>query len=735
MGGIIFCLLSMGVLVDLYGRIGLWFLVLCILVSWLSFKLKVIPFNRNTWSHPSVPFAFLATIFGLLFYHNYNQESFSFESIDIAFFASGSLFLLMTILFSKSNTSTLYTWYERNFPRLMFSNKVRPFRYTQGYIVYLAALLWLFSIVPANMFINATNHFLLDYQAYNQTRWFDAALQENNTAMDNYLTMFKPPIKPNTQSELDKYLGKSESAQQSREKTTGKDWDKRNGTDNLFCHLLFSQCASSASSSESKGQFDWITIETSQTLVDPMLNSMASDQSIGGAIHKGFYHFAQAQQDYTPDSPTNESKQVKLPVFVNYNGNQFLVNAVNYSWENTLLSTIILFLVTLLFTKKYIVHRIMGEHLPDNFRTFEPTYTNLCFEQIIKIKKSRQRIRVQLIRTPASTVVESLKSCMGGEAVKGKLLSVQELLLQSDADQDNFMSTLDNYNSGNDFIVLSGLEGTAFNSAQRIKALRLLEKIDRIEHLNIILVCDIAPLFRLCKQHAYPGIDPECYAKTDEIVAWTNLLFKYEKLYNWNPSSKKRKTSNATEQDVLDHEGKGWPALGNIKALFEVQALKHSIDKWKPDQIIEFFASHAGAIYRDKWEVCTTDERFTLFQLANGACINPSNIDTLEQLVKRGYIYRDCGWFIVNESFRRFILFAELESTFTQWMDNTNSSTWQFVRVPILVAVLVLAGLIIIGTGQSLQSVLATATATLGVMPLLLRNLNFFKGTPSINTE
>jgi hypothetical protein len=738
MGGIVFCLLSMGILVDLYGRISLWFLVLCGLVSWLSIKLEVIPFNRKAWAHPSVPFAFLATIFGLLFYRNHNPDSFSFENADIAFFAVGSVFFALTMFFAwfkpSSNeklvrNSKISNWCKHNLPKFILTSSVRPFRYTQGYVVYLAALLWLFSIVPANMFINATNHFLLDYQAYNQTRAFDSALQANQTAIDNYLHIFKPPP-----AKLDTGLEELNSPQKNSKQTSLNNREEKNIPGTLFYHLLFAQGNPSMPDSKSERKFDWITVENTQAYVDPMLNSMASDQGIGGSIHKGFYHFAQAKRDYQ-QLTFSEKQQSITPIYVNYNGNRFLVNALNYSGVNIFFSTIVLFLVTLLFAKKYIVHRIMGEHLPDNFRTFEPTYTNLCFEQIIKIRESRQRIRVQLIRTPASTVVDSLKSCLGGKAVHGKMLSIQELLLQSDVEQDNFMSSLESYNGEGDFIVLRGLEGIAFNPTQRLEALRLLERIDRLEHLSIILVCDIAPLFRLCKQHAYPGVDPECYAKIDEIVAWTNLLFKYEKLYNWNPSSKKRNRSNATVQDVLDHEGKGWPALGNIKALFEVQAAKHTIEKWKPDQIIEFFASHAGAIYRDKWEVCTTDERFTLFQLANGASVNPGNLDTLEQLVKRGYIYRDCGWFIVNESFRRFILFAELESTFAQWMDNTNSSTWQFVRVPILVAVLVLAGVVIIGTGQSLQSVLATATATLGVMPLLLRNLNFFRGTPAINTE
>jgi hypothetical protein len=726
-GGIVFCQLSMGLIVDLYGRISLWFFVCCALVSWLSFKLNVIPFDRNAWAHPSVPFACLGTLFLALFIGNNNEVSISHEWIDLLIFAIGTLIFGLIIFYSNFSASKktklslfakISTWCEKNLPQSMFNKSDRPYRYSRGYVVYLAAFLWIFSVIPASMFINATNHFLLDYQAYNQSQTLNLAVETNKIELENYYNIFGNP---------NERIGHVNINKSTTEPNHGGSLVTQ-----LYCRLLFAKCKTDQ---ESKKGFSWITVNDKRAYVDPMLHSLASDQNIGGAIHKGFYHFAQAQMDYQKIVVTEDAVSNPTFAFVNYNGNGFLIDALIHSGVKIFFSVVLLFLITLIFAKKFIVHALMGEHIPENFRTFEPTYTDLCFKQISKIANSRSRMRVQLIRTPASTVVDSLQSCLKGEAFTGKKIDVQELLQQTNEERINFMSSLRKHKNKGDFIVLGGLESVAFNQAKRVEALKLLQNIDRIEYLNIILVSDIAPLFRLCKQSAYPGVDIESCAKIDEVVAWTNLLYKYEKLYNWNPSSKKRSKSNATVQDVLEHEGKGWPALNNIKALFEVQAEKHPIAHWKPDQIVEYFASHAGAIYRDKWEVCTTDERLTLFQLANGASINPANLETLEQLVKRGYVYRDCGWFIVNESFRRFILFAESESTFAQWMDDVNSSTWQFVRVPIIIAVLVLAGVVVIGSGQSLQSVLASATATLGVIPLLLRNLTFFKSTPVANSE
>lgn len=143
---------------------------------------------------------------------------------------------------------------------------------------------------------------------------------------------------------------------------------------------------------------------------------------------------------------------------------------------------------------------------------------------------------------------------------------------------------------------------------------------------------------------------------------------------------------------------------------------------------IEFMLVHAGALYRRKWEECTVKEKLTLWKMAHGASINPESAIIIERLVRRCYLFRDKGWQLVNESFRQFILTAEPESVIKGWMDNTSSGAWSVLRIPIFAILLVLLAIFIYSSGSSLNTLLSIATATLGLIPLLIKNLSLLRG-------
>jgi hypothetical protein len=262
----------------------------------------------------------------------------------------------------------------------------------------------------------------------------------------------------------------------------------------------------------------------------------------------------------------------------------------------------------------------------------------------------------------------------------------------------------------------------------------------QIGPLNIALVCEENPLFRLCHQIEYPDIDISSQAETEEVLMWANLLSKYEKLYDWSPQPKLRREPHLSADETLNDESKGWPELGDVGAGFRAyhqyfrcrDGKEQTVDScWRSEQIVEYFLSHADALYRAKWQHCTKEERIALYQIANGCLANPANPNVLVQLTKRGYLYRDAGWFIVNQSFTRFVLSAEKERVVLAWLKEANVSIWQYLRIPILIAVIVLVTFIVFSTGQTLESVLAVLTAILGLIPLLLRNISLFRGGSS----
>lgn len=132
-----------------------------------------------------------------------------------------------------------------------------------------------------------------------------------------------------------------------------------------------------------------------------------------------------------------------------------------------------------------------------------------------------------------------------------------------------------------------------------------------------------------------------------------------------------------------------------------------------------------------KWELCTKNERFLLYQLASGGNANPLNIEVLEHLMRRGYINRDAGWHAVNDSFKRFILSAEREESIIEWQSDANSGIWSLLRIPIFTRVLVLLVVTVFSSGQAIDSAIGIMTAVLGMVPLLLRNVALLKGSSS----
>ncbi len=146
---------------------------------------------------------------------------------------------------------------------------------------------------------------------------------------------------------------------------------------------------------------------------------------------------------------------------------------------------------------------------------------------------------------------------------------------------------------------------------------------------------------------------------------------------------------------------------------------------------VQYIATHAGPIYRRRWSFCTKGEKLLLYQLAKGLMINPENKEPLEHLMRRGFIRRDPSWSIVNDSFARFVLTAEPESVYQEWVTASEQSLFKILRIPLMTAVIVILGILMYSSQESTESFLALATSVLALLPLLLRNLSLVR-EPSV---
>ena len=656
------------------------------------------------------------------------------------------------------------------------------------------------------MIVNAANHYFLDYQTHQEHQALLIAEQNHNTSIEEY---FRLVLAPETEKKetLDQKVTadvQSESSDETRcqsyqSGSDGEVLEQQNASNmSLFsscakksnqlhpafkpvvwCNLLSADCAAlqepeylySSSGgddnqdgvvksvwdySESKARITWLTVGSAEVVTpDSVINTLMAMQWVGGSFSGSLYNFAKTENITNP---------------IRNDNNEFQLQALGAKPLVIVGLIPLLFFITYLIMKRIIVHRMLGEHVPDNFRgdfdyTGEDPKDRFWMEQLRLLDKRPGPLRVQLIRTNHNRVVSRLESTLSAEIYEQRVLFVEDLLDKVAGsyvirfDIERFLNGQGSAGANTDKItktlLLAGLEDISIDPKLRGKALELIQQLSKFKNLNIVLLCDVGPLFRLVKQGAYPFVDEQDVAVPEEVQAWSSMLSKYEKLYDWTPLNKSRLGPDPLPSEVLENEHKGWYQLRHIYDLFtqyhdakfntqfaEVNNLHESgpyrcsVNRhWRQDQIVEFFASHAGSIYRHKWEQCTLHERVMLFQLANGLLVNPNNAEVLEHLVKRGYVYRDKGWFLVNESFRRFILTAENEEVFSDWLSDLSTGTWNYIRIPIFVTVLVLAAIVVISSGQSFESILATLTASLGLLPMLLKNVSLFKGTPTLSQE
>jgi len=338
-------------------------------------------------------------------------------------------------------------------------------------------------------------------------------------------------------------------------------------------------------------------------------------------------------------------------------------------------------------------------------------------------------------------------------------------------------------------MVLTGFEALIWNKVLRQKVLKKLQQLVSNGKVNLVLMMEMSPLYRLTQPSAYDEKFPvDQQADAAECDAWVKFFVRFIKIYDWVPKLR-HKPQLDKPADVLWYEANSWPELEHVAIQFLAyhcavkdpkledelkltvgttnyycselakywqnfclefrsladlppkkrlryfksnlsQQIYESINKkWTKEQIIDFFNSTAATRYEAKWHLCTIKEKVLLISMINGDLPNPRNSVPLEHLVRRGYIYYDQGWHIVNESFARFVITAEDPDTVRRWMREVSESLWKYARIPLFIGLLLLLGLLAYTATDSLQSLMALMATMLGIIPVIFNNINLFKGS------
>ncbi|MGK0372900.1 MAG: hypothetical protein ACJAW1_003168 [Glaciecola sp.] len=488
--------------------------------------------------------------------------------------------------------------------------------------------------------------------------------------------------------------------------------------------------------------------QTSETLIDTSLNR---------------YPFKRSQQSELMFNQSTSSTAT-----------MFLVNGLL-----SLVAAAVFLLLLFKIAKGWIFERFFGFNIPPFFRLNEKTRYNVnqaLYDGFFDTNKHmiivRPKLLTQQYLSSPSEFPDNPFAALFANAplIEKSVVNLQTILAKGEPAELAIDHLIAGAKKSNPMakkltIAFSDLENTAFDETSRSFTLNAMEHLLTLPNINVILLCEVAPLYRLTQSELYPSKQgTNAPSSASDMVRWSNVLKDFIKVYDWCPNKKLRLSEDADAAATLIQEALAWPELLGVlkqfvifnksthpenaeayqKLLVNVESQKARVseklerttlhinsntvndtginDDWIPEQIIEFFGANAGALYRFKWEQCTKTERTILFQIASGLEPNPLNRGPLEHLVRRGYICRDRGWFLVNVSFKDFVLIAEPAETIERWLAHANESVWQYLRIPFFAIVIALIAIMAYTATDAVETAIGVLSAVFALIPLAIKN-------------
>jgi hypothetical protein len=151
-----------------------------------------------------------------------------------------------------------------------------------------------------------------------------------------------------------------------------------------------------------------------------------------------------------------------------------------------------------------------------------------------------------------------------------------------------------------------------------------------------------------------------------------------------------------------------------------------SQSKWAT---INYILLHAEALYRFKWELCSSAEKLALINLAKQQRINPANTQMIEHLALNGLITVRKGHLdIINRSFAHFVLHAENAETLNRLIAHGEAGVWKNYKLPIGILIVLVIGGIALTSGESVYIIAASLAGILGTIGSVASSANMLRG-------
>jgi hypothetical protein len=273
--------------------------------------------------------------------------------------------------------------------------------------------------------------------------------------------------------------------------------------------------------------------------------------------------------------------------------------------------------------------------------------------------------------------------------------------------------------------------------------LELLERLIAFKDINIIVRSDINPLhyFRMLSGDHFRGyteVAPDLerwaavlddFTRCREPMGKEDIL-KPEETY-FKELSELAQSINVRRKGYKDpeiskvlenlaHECWPHPELRDIG-----ERLAQHEDLLKLDEreiIVNQVLDLAEAYYQRIWSVCSKDEKIVLYRLCTeGGFVGWPNQEIVRRLMHRGLIFATPHFSPINESFRRFVINAELPEVFATWQTEEGASQWAKLKTPLIIMVVILLGFFFATQRDVFEQTLGITAAMAAGAPALIK--------------
>jgi hypothetical protein len=131
------------------------------------------------------------------------------------------------------------------------------------------------------------------------------------------------------------------------------------------------------------------------------------------------------------------------------------------------------------------------------------------------------------------------------------------------------------------------------------------------------------------------------------------------------------------------------------------------------------------AVFERMWKSLSPKEQLFLHQLADGQYANPANQPVIEQLLRKGFLKLAPWPQIAEPGFAEFISTVEHDQPFDTLRYETSHTLWSQLRTPLLILVIIVAGMLMWLAGSTMQLLAGTLAGVAALFGSVSQVTNF----------